>query len=142
VAALINVGVGRDFDTVQFLMREGHSRLRERIAALLPGGIECVGPGGAYCGRFDLGWVAPPQGAVIVASFAFLLARLLHRRAAPRDGLVNFLVLILGLVLANACLCGAISGPYARYQTRVEWLVPLGALLLVAQWAQSRPART
>ena len=39
-------------------------------------------------------------------------------------------------MLVNAFLCGAISGPYGRYQARVEWLIPLGALFLVVQWAE------
>ena len=56
------------------------------------------------------------------------------RKAAPTGELPNLMTLSLGLVLANAVICGVLSGPYPRYQARVEWIIPLGALLLLAQW--------
>jgi hypothetical protein len=34
-------------------------------------------------------------------------------------------------VIVNAAVCGAISGPFARYQARVAWLLP--ALVIVAE---------
>ncbi len=39
-------------------------------------------------------------------------------------------VLIVAAVILNAAVCGALSGPFPRYQTRLIWLLPLtGALL-------------
>jgi hypothetical protein len=38
---------------------------------------------------------------------------------------------VLGLVV-NAGLCGAISGPHTRYQTRVVWIAALAAGVLEA----------
>lgn len=136
VVAFINFGVGRDFDSVQLLIRGGHSQLRDQAASLLPGGVECVRSAGGACGRFDLNALAPLEYAVVLVSFVFLGACGFHRTLAPTSELASFLILTLGLVLANAFLCGAISGPYSRYQARVEWLIPFGALLLIAQWAQ------
>ena len=34
------------------------------------------------------------------------------------------------LVVANAVVCGVLSGPYNRYQARVVWLIPLASMLL------------
>ena len=50
---------------------------------------------------------------------------------------------VLGALLLNAAICGALSGPHPRYQSRVVWLLPLlaGGLLLGAPAALSRPAR-
>jgi hypothetical protein len=56
-------------------------------------------------------------------------------------------VLVFG-VIVNAAVCGAISGPFARYQARVAWLLP--ALVIVAEmrfgilqplWRKFIPAR-
>jgi putative flippase GtrA len=35
--------------------------------------------------------------------------------------------LLLSVVVINAFVCGALSGPFARYQARITWLVSLGA---------------
>ncbi len=39
---------------------------------------------------------------------------------------------LLAAVVVNAAVCGILSGPFARYQARIVWLVPLAAVLLVA----------
>ncbi|MDB5593938.1 MAG: hypothetical protein JWM36_899 [Hyphomicrobiales bacterium] len=38
---------------------------------------------------------------------------------------VAFALAIFAAVLANAVICGAVSGPFPRYETRVTWLMPL-----------------
>jgi hypothetical protein len=43
------------------------------------------------------------------------------------------LLLIAGL-LANAVICGALSKPDARYQMRLEWLLPLAAACTMIGW--------
>jgi hypothetical protein len=45
---------------------------------------------------------------------------------------IIFALLILVGLIANAGICGAISGPHTRYQTRVVWLVVLAAGVLEA----------
>ena len=39
------------------------------------------------------------------------------------------IITFLGFLL-NALICGALSGPHERYQARLTWLLPLGALIL------------
>jgi hypothetical protein len=39
--------------------------------------------------------------------------------------------IILGVVV-NDSICGVLSGPHNRYSVRVEWLVPLAALIVAA----------
>ena len=133
VVAVINFGVGRDFDTLTLMAPTGQSGLRDHLTALTPGGVECV-TRTASCGRFDLGAVAPLQYAAVLIALVFLVASGFIRKAAPTGELPNLMTLSLGLVLANAVICGVLSGPYPRYQARVEWIIPLGALLLLAQW--------
>jgi putative flippase GtrA len=45
--------------------------------------------------------------------------------------LVALLALLVGVVLANAFVCGALSGPFARYQARITWLITMGASISV-----------
>jgi hypothetical protein len=133
--AVINFGVGHDFDTLVLMAPTGQSGLRDRLDALTPGRVECVGQT-ASCGRFDLSAVTPVQYAAVLIALVFLVACGFVPKTAPKGELSNVLTLSLGLVLANAVICGVLSGPYARYQARVEWIIPLGALLLIAQWLE------
>jgi hypothetical protein len=58
--------------------------------------------------------------------------RLARRGDGPRLGLV--LCVLVG-VIANALATGALSKPHLRYQARIVWLLPLGAVL--AFWPPS-----
>jgi hypothetical protein len=49
-----------------------------------------------------------------------------------------FYLLILFGQLSNALICGALSGPHERYQSRLAWLLPALALILYYQtWLRS-----
>jgi hypothetical protein len=72
------------------------------------------------------------------ASFAYLALRLLMTLWAPRltrsltplsPRLASCTLSILGLVIANAALCGALNGVFGRYQMRLVWLLPLMAMI-------------
>ena len=43
-------------------------------------------------------------------------------------------------IVANAAICGVLSGPFARYEARLIWLVPMLALLALC--AERAPARS
>jgi putative flippase GtrA len=48
-----------------------------------------------------------------------------------RTRLLMLLALLLGAVVGNAFVCGALSGPFARYQARITWLITASAALSV-----------
>ncbi|HLI67075.1 MAG TPA: GtrA family protein [Caulobacteraceae bacterium] len=50
-----------------------------------------------------------------------------------RARLLFVLTLLLATVLINGFVCGALSGPFARYQARITWLAMLGAAVGLAQ---------
>jgi putative flippase GtrA len=52
--------------------------------------------------------------------------------------LVMALALLLVGVLANAFVCGALSGPFARYQARIIWLVVAGGALAATSLVPKR----
>lgn len=97
---------------------------------MLPG----LRAGAAYQARMPLAiW-----GVVLVATFygslAFVAAMLLWpaARASLTPALVSVIAWILAGVVLNALYCGVLSGPHDRYATRVQWLLPLTAMLILA----------
>jgi hypothetical protein len=137
-ATFTNFGVNRDFDSLQGLLRE-HTQRRDQIVAITPNAPKCVQTAGQACGALEVGALAAVQGIVVWASFALLaVGGLLRPAAETGDRLRIFAVSTVCLVLVNALICGGLSGPYDRYQSRVEWLIPLCALLGLFQWARRR----
>ncbi len=76
------------------------------------------------------------HGAVALLAVAVVLGTLLWRRRVTAPALPPRLVaataFLIAAVVVNAAVCGILSGPFARYQARIVWLVPLVAVLLVA----------
>jgi putative flippase GtrA len=80
------------------------------------------------------GW----HGTVLVASLLALIWRLSLkdvRQAVCRRGLKDgeeparvaaTMLLLAAVLLVNAAICGILSGPFARYQSRLIWLLPVG----------------
>jgi len=61
---------------------------------------------------------------------AIHFARQIQRRNGSHSRAVFFALLIAVGLLANAVLCGALSNPSARYQSRIVWLAVVAACLL------------
>lgn len=68
------------------------------------------------------------RAVVIVASIIALALWVVAGRHGDRLT-AGFLLLVATTLMLNAALCGALSAPNDRYQSRVVWLLPLGALL-------------
>src|SRR5579871_4237699 len=79
------------------------------------------------------------QNWTIIASLVVIsaFAPRLWRRRSPR--LVALSAVILPVVIANAFVTGVLSMPEDRFQSRVIWLLPLLAALLVLEWLDHRP---
>ncbi len=100
--------------------------------------IEACGPRHDRCdSRLTVALSRRWHGAlsIIAAVVAFAALGVLawrSRRATPGpDRLVAAAVFLLLAVLINAGVCGVLSGPFARYQARIVWLIPLVAAMLV-----------
>jgi hypothetical protein len=75
-------------------------------------------------GRFPIEPFEVLQGAVLSTSIAFLAYWLTRESIDEAGRRLRRLCLWVGLgVLFNALICGALSTPHERYQTRVIWLV-------------------
>jgi hypothetical protein len=76
------------------------------------------------------GWMQALHAVVAVAGNILCLALFVPRWRTPRDA--YFIAAILVTLLANAAICGGLSGPHDRYQSRVMWLPGAMAGLAIA----------
>jgi len=58
----------------------------------------------------------------------------------PSVPLVAASIILMGMVVINAGVCGVISGAFSRYQARIVWLFPGVAGLLVCGLGLALPA--
>lgn len=78
------------------------------------------------------------HGGVLIASALAIVGAgiALRRRHGPLGEadrrLVALVWLFAAAIVFNAAVCGILSGPFARYQSRMVWLVPAAACLMVA----------
>jgi hypothetical protein len=81
------------------------------------------------------------QRATVPLAALFLAAAVALRaaRARLRPGAAPFAALLLAGAAANAFATGGLIGPLDRYQSRVAWLLPAGALIVAAA-LRFRPA--
>ncbi|CAH0312050.1 hypothetical protein [Roseomonas sp. CECT 9278] len=76
-------------------------------------------------------WVAPLHAVALLAALP-LLALAGWRAVRARDPVrIGLLAAILVGVIGNAAATGGLSGVFPRYQARIAWLLPVGALLLM-----------
>jgi hypothetical protein len=61
--------------------------------------------------------------------------------ARPSTRLFAISLILLGIVVLNAGVCGVLSGAFSRYQARIIWLVPAAAGLAVCGLGFAWPAR-
>lgn len=59
----------------------------------------------------------------------------------PDARLLGFSVLVLLVLMGNAAVTGALSGPHERYQSRVVWLVTMSGMLIVLRYARQGTER-
>jgi len=76
---------------------------------------------------------------VALASVAGLLPLTLWFLRHRRHDLAALAVFVFLALAGNAFICGALSNPHDRYQSRLVWLAPLVAGMAVAAWRQHRP---
>jgi putative flippase GtrA len=132
------------------------------IPKLIPNFQACRPPGSCKP-PFDRQVLAAWHGTVLIAGLLLLVWRLSLkdvRQAVFARGLKNgreparlaaTALLLVGVLLVNGAICGILSGPFARYQARLIWLLPVaagltacalpmgyGRILPVLRWAWDR----
>lgn len=83
--------------------------------------------------------LSPLHGAIFLACLVALLGALMQRVGRRRSlGSVVLTAMVLGAVLGNAIITGALSGPADRYQARLTWLGLVAVVVVLLP--QPRPA--
>jgi hypothetical protein len=138
-------------DPRQFLANEYWKTTR--LVDLIPNPRQCkpIGPG---CKPpFDMRLTKDWHEAVIALSLLFAAWRLSRpdvvedlanpKGAWKRPGvpMVAAGIILMGMVVINAGVCGVISGAFSRYQARIVWLVPCMAALIACGLGAALPRK-
>ena len=83
-------------------------------------------------GALDFHSLSRVHVAAGFACLAGLLLLLAWSGRTARAGTGAFPGFVLAALIANAVICGVLSGPHDRYQSRVIWLAPFAVALAVA----------
>ncbi|QYE34529.1 hypothetical protein KZX46_17460 [Polymorphobacter sp. PAMC 29334] len=88
------------------------------------------------------------HGAWLIAAAAALAlaATVIRQRMTAQPGaargddrrLLAVAIMFAAGVILNAAVCGILSGPFPRYQSRIVWLIPAGAVLLLTRLRRER----
>jgi hypothetical protein len=90
-------------------------------------------------GTLDLRLIGKLHVAVGFLALAALIALLMWMARAKRLSGGGLPVLVLAALVGNAIICGVLSGPHDRYQSRLMWLAPFGVTLQLSRRNSSLP---
>jgi hypothetical protein len=83
-------------------------------------------------GRLPVRAIRRMHSVVVIIALIIALVLVVAMRHGDRLT-AGFVLLVAATLGLNAILSGVLSGPHDRYQSRVVWLLPLGALLAVGR---------
>ena len=75
--------------------------------------------------NLDFSLISRVDTVVVAASSLLLIGFLVFPRAKKSSRSFYATIMMTTMVVGNAFTLGALAGPFARYQGRVTWLVPL-----------------
>lgn len=88
-------------------------------------------------------WLNLVTTALACLAFTLIAAAWAHARLVaapdiwkPHDQTLFICATLIVLVVANAGICGVLSGPHDRYQARLIWVLPLFLAVLFPVWRQ------
>jgi hypothetical protein len=138
-------------DPRQFLANEYWKTTR--LVDMIPNPRQCRPLGPGCKPPFDIRFVKDLDGVVIGLALLFCAWRLTRRDvladlrdreapwARPSIPLIATAVILAGMVVLNAGVCGVLSGAFSRYQARIVWLVPAMAGLIACGLGLALPER-
>ena len=122
-------------------MNEFYGATRGVFAESFPGAVKPFNTAFQQQGRITRSFfdafnrVHVPVAYMSMVGLILAIAWGLHSRWHDLAGLASFTVLAL---LGNAFICGALSNPHHRYQSRILWLAPLVVGMTIVCWWQLR----
>jgi hypothetical protein len=85
--------------------------------------------------QFDFFWlnlIHVPMQVLAILALPLII------RARPPGRLAEFATLLIAALLGNAAICGVLSNPHDRYQSRLAWLAVLLATIAALNWLAAR----
>ena len=82
---------------------------------------------------------------ILIGLIALNARRILARGAGVDERMKTILIasgFVIVVLLANAAVCGALSGPHDRYQARIAWIVALLLGAGILHWKTMRADET
>jgi hypothetical protein len=139
---IFNIRLDEPLQSPGYYLHDSYWRTTN-LPRLIRGAAPWCAERGAKCAAaVDPEILAVADGVLAFAAAAYVLWRLAASGALKTWGAKRFssptvraslaAVLLLTAVIVNAGVCGAISGPFPRYQARIVWLFPMAALLIEA----------
>jgi hypothetical protein len=146
---LVEQGVGDSFASQRVFVVDGFWR-RTSLPRIVPDAAACL-PRGACAPRLPPLALSVVDDAAMVLALLFVAWRLSRSdlRAAWKRGeveddrrrTIRLVLLAVLALLINAGICGALSGPFDRYQARLAWIVPMAAGLLLVRFGPAVACR-
>jgi hypothetical protein len=106
------------------------------LARYLPGQMRAYLAARQQRGQIDfriIGYLHVVVGALSLIGLVMFLGFAISRRRGERIALPGF---VLAALVANAIICGVLSGPHDRYQSRLVWLAPFALMISLRSLAQ------
>jgi hypothetical protein len=101
---------------------------RERFEKTIPAApLSAMKQTRAYHGTMPTGFVEMTTPILAAGSLLFFLLFVAHGRRAEWQPLRRYCLCIIGAILINSAICGALSGPKGRYEMRLVWILPVVA---------------
>ena len=89
---------------------------------LIPGAVSAMRAARQQRGELDFSWINRLHVPVALLSTVLMLAVLARFWRSPSDDVALLAASATVAVLANAFVCGALSGPHDRYGARIAWV--------------------
>jgi hypothetical protein len=111
------------------LSSEDKSEFRQELPSRY---LKAVEETRSWRGTMPVGLMSAVVLIVLLSATAYVLRVLLLRDNPPAEdnGLDRLAIIVIIGIVVNAFVCGALSEPYDRYQSRVVWLIPFVAALM------------
>ena len=126
VAQFVRFGTGEGFDSQEWV-------LRPVFTHLIPQQTSAYLSARQQQSAISFHVIKPFEGAVGFLALAGLIALIVLGIRARRIADVSLPVFVLAALIGNAIVCGTLSGPHDRYQSRLIWLAPLVVMLQLAR---------
>ena len=126
VAQFVRFGTGEGFEPQEWVLRPVFTHLvpqqmQEYLAARQQKGL------------LSFRAIKPFESAVGFLALAAVIALIVWGIRARRVDEVSLPVFVLAALVGNAIVCGTLSGPHDRYQSRLMWLAPFAVMLQLAR---------